>query len=856
MRETVLVLAQALSGKKTITSVMALFLTASVTITMFALPNAFAQSAIQSYPIIDVVPNPCGLNQQVLVNYGALNYLNSENDGWNVTIQITKPDGTTETLSPPKTWSTGNAGVTYVPDQLGTYHFQTIFPQQWYNYTGGFFTQPRNYSYLYLAGKSERLALVVQQEAPPSYPWQPIPSEYWTRPADSQLTDWYSIMGSWLSTPNNLYAPYNYGPESAHILWSQPIGDMIGGLTGGDTEKAGYENGDAYEGKWAGSIIIGGILYYNKYISGNPQQEVVAIDLHTGKTLWDKVLLNNMRIGFGQTIFWWSRNNRAAFSYLVCTSGGGFGGGSQSWYYFDALTGNLQFNMTNVPSGTNYYGPSGEILKYSITNIGTSTAPNWRLLQWNSSWVVTNGKTGMSESWGSQVLGVSYNATRLGYDKNVSLPVLNTVGNRLPTTSISRAFVGDKVIGARLTTTEVNLWAISLSQANIGALLYNTSWTAPSEWAAGNMSIGQQGGFVCWDELSQAAVIWVRENRLHYGFDLTTGRYMWTTDTIQNFQDAWDDSSSQTHIIAFGELISASCSGTVYAYNISTGKLIWSYNATDPYHESYIGNNWWAVPVAATDGKLYIGHMEHSSQDPKPRGAPFYCLNATTGEEIWRINGAFRQTRWGGRGIIGDSIIATMDTYDQQVYAIGRGPSETTVTAPSIGVTKNASVVITGTVLDVSPGTQSDSVKLRFPTGVPVMSDENMSEWMLHVYKQFQTPSNTIGVSVQLSAIDSNNNRIDIGTATTDLKGNYGFVWTPTAVGTYQIWGTFAGSKSYYGSSGSAYMTVAEAPSAITIPEQAEPIDYTMTIVGAAIAIAIIVIIVGIVLAILTLRKK
>jgi hypothetical protein len=76
-------------------------------------------------------------------------------------------------------------------------------------------------------------------------------------------------------------------------------------------------------------IIISGVLYYNKYISGNPQQAIVAVDLHTGKTVWEKTLLNRLRIGFGQTIFWWSRNNRAVFSYLVCTSG-------TTWYYFDA----------------------------------------------------------------------------------------------------------------------------------------------------------------------------------------------------------------------------------------------------------------------------------------------------------------------------------------------------------------------------------------------------------------------------------------------------------------------------------------------------------------------------------------
>ena len=59
--------------------------------------------------------------------------------------------------------------------------------------------------------------------------------------------------------------------------------------------------------------------------------------------------------------------------------------------------------MTNVPSGTNYIGPNGEIMKYSIVNYGNETNPDYRLLQWNSSYVVTKDKVGMYESWGSQV---------------------------------------------------------------------------------------------------------------------------------------------------------------------------------------------------------------------------------------------------------------------------------------------------------------------------------------------------------------------------------------------------------------------------------------------------------------------
>jgi hypothetical protein len=50
--------------------------------------------------------------------------------------------------------------------------------------------------------------------------------------------------------------------------------------------------------------------------------------------------------------------------------------------------------------------------------------------------------------------------------------------------------------------------------------------------------------------------------------------------------------------------------------------------------------------------------------------------------------------------------------------------------------------MITGYVTDTSPGTTDTSIKLRFPNGVPVVSDEIQSQWMLYVYKQFERPTN------------------------------------------------------------------------------------------------------------------
>ena len=125
--------------------------------------------------------------------------------------------------------------------------------------------------------------------------------------------------------------------------------------------------------------------------------------------------------------------------------------------------------------------------------------------------------------------------------------------------------------------------------------------------------------------------------------------------------------------------------------------------------------------------KSTSAHFEHSAENPLPRGAPYICVNATDGSEIFRVNGMYRETRWGGNGVIGDSIIATMDTYDQRIYAIGKGPSQTTINAPTVSADAGKSFIIQGSVTDISPGTQTSALQMRFPNGVPAVSDASQS---------------------------------------------------------------------------------------------------------------------------------
>jgi outer membrane protein assembly factor BamB len=309
-------------------------------------------------------------------------------------------------------------------------------------------------------------------------------------------------------------------------------------------------------------------------------------------------------------------------------------------------------------------------------------------------------------------------------------------------------------------------------------------------------------------------------------------------------------------MIANGKFYAASIGGIVYCYDVKDGTLLWNYTCEDPYAEEQFSNNWWLRPMFVTDDYAYFGHLEHSANNPRPRGAPFICLNATSGELVWRIDGAFRQSRWGGRAILGDSIIATQDTYNQQVYAIGKGPSRITVTAPNVGVQQGSSLIISGTVTDVSPGTEDYAIRARFPNGVPAMSDASQSDWMLYVYKQFTKPTDAVGVDVSLYVVDSNGNYRSIGTATSDASGKYSLQWTPDIPGKYTVYATFAGSGAFYGSSDQTAFCVDPAADPTAAPTPQPLSTSEMYFVPAIAGLFVLIIVIAAVMIVLLLKKR
>src|SRR3989337_2982910 len=117
--------------KKNAKTAIALILIIAISVTIVALPDATAQGTKKTFARIGATPNPIGVGQTTVIRFGITDQLALLLYGWSgLTVTVTKPDGTTETLGPFKTDSTGGTWVSYTPSTVGNYTLQLHFPQQ------------------------------------------------------------------------------------------------------------------------------------------------------------------------------------------------------------------------------------------------------------------------------------------------------------------------------------------------------------------------------------------------------------------------------------------------------------------------------------------------------------------------------------------------------------------------------------------------------------------------------------------------------------------------------------------------------------------------------------------------------
>jgi hypothetical protein len=455
------------------------------------------------------------------------------------------------------------------------------------------------------------------------------------------------------------------------------------------------------------------------------------------------------------------------------------------------------------------------------------------------------------------------------YDWNISMPWANTMS---PAPSIVALNYNDVMLlrsgglptgfaatsnGASQSPYTYMAVNLNASKGAIGTVLWTKTYNPP----AGNITVVQEPVDFQTRVISfsyQETIQWV-------GYSLDTGEMLWGPTEPQTAFDYYGNPGfpQLSGVIAYGHIYVASFGGITYAYDDLTGHLDWTYgngplgsdNSTNSGYNVFYGHYPYQVQ-SVSNGVVYIATNEHTVPNPIYKGAMIVALNATTGQEIWKLSDY--PSEWSYAGIAwatADGYLTAMNGYDQQVYSIGRGPSALTVTAPNAGIAPQQSVVISGRVTDISAGTKQDTQAADFPNGVPVASDDIMTEWMGHVYQQKPLPENFEGVNVSIDVVDANGNYRNIGTAPTDYTGAYNLVWMPDIPGTYNVIATFAGTNAYWPSSATAAFNVMEesaTPTPTTAPAQSVTDMY---FVPAVAGIIVAIVIVG-ALIILVLRKR
>jgi outer membrane protein assembly factor BamB len=611
------------------------------------------------------------------------------------------------------------------------------------------------------------------------------------------------------------------------------------------------------------------MLYYTEPISTTEPSSgpTVCVDLQTGQQIWSSTAVP--ALSFGYIYDAQDPNEHGVWPpMLVATEG-------STWQVYDADTGDPLFNVTNVPSGVTLLGPEGEYLVVSLVNLGPTTMTpygpvssgpaSWYLQEWNSSRLWDDLYSGPSTT-PTLPPPITNGANPSLLDFNVSVPVLNglpsvtavgaILGNELLCYSGNLPSTGADLFFGSLSDTPYTYYGINLNATvdTVGAKLWSNTLQPP----AGNITVTEAGI----DPVNNVFVEEYRETMQFVGYSLSTGDKLWGPTAGQQALDYYGSpgSGSLADAIDYGKIYSSAYGGILYCYDTKTGDLLWTYgnggagNSTNSGVETPFG--YYPTFVNAIgSGVVYLVTTEHTIETPLFKGALARAVNATTGAQIWTLSdytGEFVTDSFA----IADGYATFFNGYDNQIYAVGQGPSATTVQAPLTAITEGSNVVIQGTVMDVSAGTQQTEQKGDFPNGVPVASDASMTAWMGYVYQQQPLPTNFTGVTVQIAAIDPNGNHVVVGTATTDANGMFHYTWTtPNVPGTYTVYATFAGTNGYYGSNAETNMVVQSAPTATAAPTPTPTSLADQYFLPVSIAIIIVIVIVGAVLALLMLRK-
>jgi hypothetical protein len=804
---------------------------------------------IATTAFISISPNPIGAGQTVLINLWLEPPVHYNRFFSGYTVTITDPDGHEDVIGPMNSYQgDSTTWYQYTVDQAGEWKFKfdfagNYFPAGWY-YNGKVYATQEEIGYApsggmgfggpayldsayYQPSTSIVQTLTVQDEPVSGWPGAPLPTDYWTRPLPIEDREWWVIGGQYpfagqgggpewpantnMYASNYKFTPYVQGPNTSHIAWLRQ--GALAGIAGG---QYGTRSVGPGESTYAGtpSIIFQGRAY--QVITGPGGASTwQCYDLRTGEIYWELPCPTAIREVFPG--FFMSSNQAptvVSYNQVGASVPGaeqtGMGTGSFSLIYigsslikYDPWTGAVTANISlPVSSGTFYKDP----YVLSVQSLGGG---RYRLINWTT--------TGTSTDFASRIISnVSFPFSSLGsvdYENNVAV----SSGSITPAGAGSPQ--GQFIMGASITTGNL-LWNVTIND-----IFFPTGIVADH----GKAAVRVLGGWWdCWNT--------------------QTGQLLWQSakpGTADGESYPWGDFGAYT-IASYGGLIYDFSYAGIYAIDWNNGKIAWHFMAPCAPFEGawYPSMSFFSNAPQIADGKLYYANGEHSPTEPLARGWRLWCLNATTGEYIWDINGG------GGAGAVADGYLTYDNKYDGYMYVFGKGPSATTVSAPQTEITVGKSVIISGTVLDESPA----------QPGAAAVSKDSMTTYMEYLHQQrpldgFYHNVTVTGVPVSIDSIDPNNNYVHIGTVMSDAKGNFGLVWTPTIPGEHQIIATFAGDDSYGSSWATTYAVVTDAPQPTAEPTPTPTSMSDMYLLPSVAGIIVAIAVVGAVL-VLMLRKR
>jgi hypothetical protein len=873
-------------NNKILATLLILLFVISTVLTITPLASAHSPAwNISTVAYVNITPNPVGIGQQALIVMWIENLNPSATgvagDRWqNFNLKITAPDGTVKSLGPFIAGPTSATDYSFAPDQLGTYKVDFSFAGQTAklaNPVNGYNGTNDPYVGDYYMPSSATANFTVQQDPVPGQTEYALPTDYWSRPVNAQLSTWGRLLSNWLYTPpvvvNNLQ-PTGPGPLTSHVMWTQPVqfGGIVGGsYTSGATKFGSYQGGAytfyegmSYEERNINPIIMAGYLYYELPLSHQATGGgYVCVDLRTGQQLWKQNYTVNPT--FGQLYGYDSINQHGVLpnGWLWAVSG-------TTWIAYDGMTGNWLFNLTSVPTGTIRYGSTGEIVKFQLDPNG-----KW-LAEWNNTAGYYNGT---NTAQPGEFLDVGQGANALqwrtvgkvvnmvnaySFNKTLTKPItpgssiIDAIADDIllvstPTTSGSRGVSNTPLADGQ--TLPYNVSAISVAPDTLGQVL----WTKNYPGIPSNVTRLYYG----LDRSTNIFMMYDKETFQIFGYSLLTGEQVWGPFTMDK-GTAWQlfqASLTNQGVATNGILVTTGWGGVTYGVNDTNGQLLWTYgngpigsdNSTNsgtiaPYgnYPTFIG--------AVVDGTAILFNSEHSPIEPPEQGEMIRCINTTTGQQIWAFNAwPVCTSFYNFIGAIAEGYLTFFNEYDGQMYSIGKGPSAITVTAPDISVPLTSSILIKGTVRDVSAGTKQATVSANYPDGVPLASDKSMSAWMSHVYQQFPAPTDFTGVPIVLSVYDSNGNYRTIGTTTSSELGTFSYRWTPDIEGDYTVYATFAGTNGYWGSSAQNTFYVSQAPA--TPEPTAAPSAADLYFLPAIAAVVVLCIVILAMLVVMMMKK-